>query len=301
MNMAKVFIGMPVYNGERFIGQAIQSLLDQTFRDFVLFISDDASTDKTGEICRSYAEEDSRIRYYRQPQNIGMFPNFKLVLDAANTPYFMWAAQDDLWEKEFLATCLAVLEKRPDIGVAMTSMADADSFGRNLRELSEFYLLSGELGVRSVTRFVLQPEVLGKCNIMYALYRLPVLRKAFALYPMRNEWGTDYHFSLAVISHFGIMIDRRVLFKKRHGGFSNPRSTANDKEEVVRQIIYKNPKNYMFPFGRFRSYFRGHMEALRDTPYRPLAAFLLYLRLPRALGIHAKERGMRFFSKLWLR
>ncbi|MBU4353452.1 glycosyltransferase, partial [Candidatus Parcubacteria bacterium] len=89
--MAKVFIGMPAYNGERFIGEAIESLLNQSFSDFTLFISDDASTDGTQAICENYAKKDPRIICHRQEKNIGMFPNFKFLLDRANGDFFMWA------------------------------------------------------------------------------------------------------------------------------------------------------------------------------------------------------------------
>ncbi|WNC86000.1 glycosyltransferase family 2 protein [Thermosynechococcus sp. QKsg1] len=87
-------IGMPVYNGAKFIREALDSLLAQTFTDFELIISDNASTDETEAICREYAAKDKRIRYVRQAQNLGAAANFKYVLDEARGEYFMWAAAD---------------------------------------------------------------------------------------------------------------------------------------------------------------------------------------------------------------
>lgn len=91
-----VSIGLPVYNGASYIREALDSLLAQTFADFELIISDNASTDATETICRDYAARDRRMRYYRQTDNRGALANFLFVLDQAVAPYFMWAAHDDL-------------------------------------------------------------------------------------------------------------------------------------------------------------------------------------------------------------
>src|SRR5450759_757223 len=89
-----VSIGMPVYNGEKYISEALDALLAQTFTNFELLISDNASTDGTTAICRHYADRDSRIHYVRQSENRGGVANFKFVLDEARGEYFMWAACD---------------------------------------------------------------------------------------------------------------------------------------------------------------------------------------------------------------
>ncbi|MBU3968889.1 glycosyltransferase [Patescibacteria group bacterium] len=293
----KVFIGMPAYNGERFIKEAIDSLINQSYTNWELFISDDASTDNTEKICKEYAEKDLRITYYRQEKNLGIFSNFKFLLDRAEGDYFMWAGRDDLWDKEFIKICVKNLDNNKNIDISSTGIADVDSFGRTLRELSEFPSLSGKPGIISIIRYILQPEILGKCNIMCSLFRFPAIKKIWEIYPQRQEWGSDYHFSLAAISHFGIFIEPRILFKKRHGGFSNPLSTINDKENIIRKIEIKNPKNHMFPFGRFNRYFNGHMEALDGTPYKALAAILLYSRIPRSFIIHVKEKINNKFKK----
>jgi glycosyltransferase involved in cell wall biosynthesis len=98
----RVSIGMPVFNGEPFIRDAIDSLLAQTFIDFELIISDNASTDGTAAICQDYAISDKRISYVRQSLNIGPVANFQYVLDRAVGEYFMWAAADDSWSKDWL-------------------------------------------------------------------------------------------------------------------------------------------------------------------------------------------------------
>jgi glycosyltransferase involved in cell wall biosynthesis len=112
-NFPLVSIGLPVFNGEKFLRQTLHSLLAQEFTDFELIISDNASTDSTGEICKEYAAADARIRYIRQSQNIGARSNFNFVLQQAQGEYFMWAAADDQWAPSFVPALLASLEGNP--------------------------------------------------------------------------------------------------------------------------------------------------------------------------------------------
>ena len=109
----QVSIGMPVYNGEPFIREALDSLLAQTFTDFELIISDNASTDGTEAICRGYAAKDKRIRYVRQAENRGALANFQFVLDEAVGVYFMWAAADDRRTADFLEINVSILQSNP--------------------------------------------------------------------------------------------------------------------------------------------------------------------------------------------
>ncbi len=116
----KISIGMPVYNGGQTIRAALEALLNQTYKEFELIISDNASTDETQAICEAYASRDDRIRYVRQPKNLGSAGNFKYVLDEAIGEYFLWAAADDIRSNDFLEVNLRFLENNPDY-VASTS------------------------------------------------------------------------------------------------------------------------------------------------------------------------------------
>ncbi|WP_081588053.1 glycosyltransferase family 2 protein [Gloeocapsa sp. PCC 7428] len=95
-NRPRISIGMPVYNGEPYLKDAINSILNQTFEDFELIISDNGSTDRTEEICRTIASQDQRVRYYRNEQNLGAGWNFNRVVDLATGEYFRWACHDDI-------------------------------------------------------------------------------------------------------------------------------------------------------------------------------------------------------------
>ena len=111
-------IGLFVYNGERFIGEAIDSLLAQTFTDFELIISDNASMDRTGEICQKYVRRDRRVRYHRNPKNMGAGWNIRRVVELASGKYFKWAACDDICEPQFLERSIAALEADSSVVLA---------------------------------------------------------------------------------------------------------------------------------------------------------------------------------------
>ena len=124
-----VSIGLPVHNGAAFLAEAIESILAQTFADFELVISDNASTDRTPEICRSYAAADGRIRYYRQETNIGAARNYNVVFQRSSGKYFKWAAHDDLIRPTFLARCVAALEADPEAVLCHSIVEIVDDAG----------------------------------------------------------------------------------------------------------------------------------------------------------------------------
>jgi glycosyltransferase involved in cell wall biosynthesis len=110
-----VSIGLPVFNGEKYLAETINSILTQTYKDFELIISDNASTDRTQQICRACAIRDSRIRYYRNEKNLGAPRNFNRVFKLSLGKYFKWAAYDDLIAPDYLEKCVGVLEKDPSV------------------------------------------------------------------------------------------------------------------------------------------------------------------------------------------
>lgn len=115
-----VSIGMPVYNAEATVGIAIESILSQSYTDFELIISDNASTDSTESICRQYQSLDRRVRFIRQEKNLGAGKNFEFVLSHASGYYFMWAAADDLRTSDFIKNTVQILESNPACVFAST-------------------------------------------------------------------------------------------------------------------------------------------------------------------------------------
>src|SRR5438874_8869169 len=126
-------VGLFVYNGERFLEETLHSILNQTFTDFELIISDNASTDRTGEIAEAYAEHDDRIRYYRSEKNMGAGWNVRRVYELATGKYFKQAAADDLVEPDFLRRCVEILESDPDYVVAYPTTKEVDENGTFIR------------------------------------------------------------------------------------------------------------------------------------------------------------------------
>jgi len=129
----KVSIGLPVYNGERYLEAAVNSILDQSYDDFELIISDNASGDATPDICRYYLERDKRIRFVQNEKNLGATWNFNRVLHLSTGEYFKWASYDDLCATDFIGKCVEVLDRFPDVTLCYTKIADIDETGEILK------------------------------------------------------------------------------------------------------------------------------------------------------------------------
>src|SRR5215831_20826257 len=132
MSKRKVISGLPVYNGEAYIGSAIESHLSQSFGDFDLVISDNGSTDATGDICRDYARRDDRVKYLRSPENRGLLWNHRRVMEAIEGPeqYFRWAAFDDIMQPRLLEAMVAVLDTNPEAVAAAPETTNIDRDGK---------------------------------------------------------------------------------------------------------------------------------------------------------------------------
>ena len=128
-NKPRVSIGMPLYNSEKYLEETLDSILAQTYSDFELIISDNASTDHTQQICREYAANDSRISYYCNKNNLGAAKNFNRVFELSSGEYFKWAAYDDLLDPKFLQKCVSVLDKDPSIVLCHSKTARIDEHG----------------------------------------------------------------------------------------------------------------------------------------------------------------------------
>ncbi len=133
LNVPKVSVGLPVYNGARYLADTLDCLLAQTYDDFELIIVDNASTDETQAMCQAYADRDSRIRYYRNDENIGAAANYNRAFDLARGDYFKWSAADDLLEPTFLACCVDVLDQHQDVILAFTRTIAIDDNGNEIK------------------------------------------------------------------------------------------------------------------------------------------------------------------------
>lgn len=211
-----VSIGMPAYNGERFISQALDSLLGQDHENFELIISDNASTDRTTEICRDYAARDRRIQFHQNPDNAGAVSNFNRVLHAARADYFMWAAADDLWEPTYISTLLARLMSDHRAVLAFSAFNNVDDQGEGIREYPWLFELPSDQVSQRLLNYIVQDERSGKANLIYGLIRRHTLQSAggFKIWG-RSPWGADMLVVFRLLAAGNLTVADRLLFHKR--------------------------------------------------------------------------------------
>lgn len=209
----KVSIGMPVYNGEKYIRNALDALLAQTFTNFELVISDNASTDKTEKICNEYAFRDERIRYVRQAENRGAAANFQLVVDEAVGEYFMWAAYDDFWEPEFIAQALTLLTDT-SIGFAFpTFKLKSIHYGIQKKISGDtFKGIEDKSRARRILSFANIHNRSHKCNLVYSIFRTNILREAIAI----QDISSDDLFGLVMLGITRGTVMDKCYFSKRY-------------------------------------------------------------------------------------
>ena len=171
-----VTIGLPVYNGEAYLKEALDSILNQTFRDFEVIISDNASTDRTQEICEAYAARETRIEYLRNGRNVGAAENYNNVFRAARGRYFKWAAHDDVCEPEFLERCVAVLEEDDSVVLCYPTTMIIDEVGKDIGEYTrETEYMGATPGERFRDWMFKRPG--GECNAVFGLMRASTLAR----------------------------------------------------------------------------------------------------------------------------
>ena len=184
-NKPLVSIGMPVYNGEKYIRQALDSLLGQDYGYFELIISDNASTDGTAGICQAYAARDKRIRYYRNETNLGAIKNFNRVFELSRGKYFMWAADHDMWHPTFISQCVSVIEQDRNVVLVYPRTMLIDpcecSLGLTPDQIDT-------RGLAPVDRYIQVIWYKRWANMVYGVIRREVLAGTSGF---RNVWGTD--------------------------------------------------------------------------------------------------------------
>lgn len=166
-----ISIGLPVFNGGAKLRLVLESLVQQTFTDFELIISDNCSTDQTEQICRSFAQQDSRLRYLRQNANQGADSNFRVVLAEARAPFFVWAAADDLRSLDFVSVNLNFLLAHPDY-VASVSPVRFVAGDFNAVTMGDA-ALDHELPEDRILAFLQRRHANGR---FYAIYRTEIVR-----------------------------------------------------------------------------------------------------------------------------
>jgi glycosyltransferase involved in cell wall biosynthesis len=210
LHIPRVSIGLPVYNGERYLASAVESILSQDFSDFELLIGDNGSTDSTPEICARYGDRDPRVRVYRSPENKGAAWNYNRLVDLARGHYFKWAADDDLLDPSFLSRCVEVLDTDPGCVLSYTGVLEIDENGTPLRD----YRFPG--------RYAESPEpiervtsVLGEHTMCYEIFGLLRRQQLADTSRIGPYYGSDRTLlvELAAVGRFAKV--QQVLFRSR--------------------------------------------------------------------------------------
>jgi len=215
----RVTIGMPVYNGAEFLETALAALRAQTFTNFALVISDNASTDGTSEILQEWAAGDDRVALHRQETNIGAAANFRFVLDQAGTEYFMWYAHDDWLAPDYLEELVSRLDAKPDCALACPTVDRVAADGTLVRQVTFPSALPADRLDR--VKFLLrQPEPAW----IYGLFRAETLRRVQALTASFGwVWAADHVAILWFILNDRICGTDRTTFYSRKLGLSASR------------------------------------------------------------------------------
>jgi glycosyltransferase involved in cell wall biosynthesis len=232
----RVSVAMPAYNCERYIRRAIESLLAQTFTDFELVISDNASTDSTGDICKEYAARDSRVRYVRREDNIGGPGNFCYVFALCRGEYHKWSTADDYWDATWLERSVAVLDSHPDTVLCYTKTTLIDANDKVIEQYQDPLHLQQALASE---RFTALLENIGLCNAHLGLIRRSALERTRLI---TRERASDVQF-LAELALYGKfwLIPEYLFFRRYH-----QQSSSWKRENSVHQQQYYDPSGKHF-------------------------------------------------------
>jgi glycosyltransferase involved in cell wall biosynthesis len=249
-------VGLPVHNREEFLRQSLDALLGQTFTDFDLIISDNASTDGTEDICREYTGRDTRIRYYRNLSNIGAPRNFNRTFELSSTKYFKWATSDDLCGPQFLELAVGVLERDPAVVLCYAKSRTIAPDGSPLEDYEDHLHLEE---TRASQRFMRLVTTIGLCHQHQGVIRSAALGKTGML---KVHLRSDVNL-LAELTLYGKFYElpERLFFRRLH-----PDSPSWARHDMGRQMEFYDPgKVYRVVFHCLREH-AAYLDAIRRAP-----------------------------------
>jgi glycosyltransferase involved in cell wall biosynthesis len=222
----RVSIGLPVFNGEAFLREAIDSVLGQSFTDLELVISDNASTDATAEICREYVARDSRVRYHCNDRNMGAARNYGRAFALARGEYFKWLAADDRIAPDFLSRAVEILDCEASVAIALSRYTAIDERGQVLRTLDYDHEFRGSAPAR-IRKLFDHPQ--GTEHPHWGLLRTSVARKTGLL---RTFIGSDFFLSFELVLHGETvqMPDHLIHFRIHDGAYSKKLRKENRRD-----------------------------------------------------------------------
>ena len=280
--MPRVTVGLPVYNGARYLRDAVDSLLAQTMSDFELILADNASIDETPLICAEYAARDSRVRVVRNMNNIGASGNFNLVLDLARAPLFKWAAYDDLCEPAFLEACVAWLDRDPDLLLAYPRTILIDASGVPIDAYPDALNLLAPDPIARYRDYHAKFRRMGLVNVLYGVVRTEVLRQTPGIAPYANS-DVVLIGELALRGRIGQL--GQPLFLRR----DHPMMTVRAFPSVRHRAQYLDPAQRGLSDHPYLRMTREHVRVVRRVPLPRTQRLRAYLHIVRFVASHALE------------
>jgi glycosyltransferase involved in cell wall biosynthesis len=282
----RLTVGLPVFNGQRYISQAIEALLGQSFEDFELIISDNASTDGTADICQRYGRQDSRIRYFRQPRNVGLAPNHNFVAYHSRGELFKWAASDDLYARHLIERCVAALDEDPRVVLAHAWTARIDGSGALTASMKYTLATSSR---RAPERFrSLLFDSGGDDD--YGVMRLDVLRKT----AMKESYHHADHTIVAELSLHGAFhqVPDWLYFRRDHEDRAE-RSCPTVRSRCA-NMDPRRASRWRHPAARlYGEYVWAYVRAIRRAPLSAADKRECYHYLGQWLASRARQGGTR--------
>lgn len=253
---ARVTIGLPVFNGERHLRQAIESVLTQDYDDLRLVIGDNASTDGTLDLCRSYAERDPRVTLLESDVNRGAAWNFNRLVDHATGDYFRWLACDDYLDPRCVGVCVDALDRQRDAVLVHTGVVDVDDDGEVLYKWDP---TGACLDADPVDRYQWLLRHSEECFEAFGLIRLDALRRTKLIGPYS---GSDHALlqELALLGRYA-EIDERLFFHREHA----ERSMRLHPKDRGREMWFDTSRTSGVSFPRWRM-LREFLRAAEDAP-----------------------------------
>jgi glycosyltransferase involved in cell wall biosynthesis len=275
-------VGMPVYNGERYLRDALDSLLAQSFSDFEVIISDNASTDKTREICEAYQAKHSRIRYYPNQVNRGAAWNYNRVFHLASAAYFKWAAHDDMLAPDFLEKCVQVLDQEPEVVLVYPGSLLFEADGRQKGVYFDGLDLRDEAPHIRFRDFLARP---GLCHAVFGVMRSAALSHTALIgnYPRsdRNLLG-----ELSLSGKF-YEIPEKLFYRRVHSQIS----TEENVTEYQLAVWFDPAKRGKLVFPRWRRLVE-YLRAIFRARISVWEKILSILELARFLFVPSRVQGL---------
>ena len=282
-----VSIGMPVFNGEKYLERALDSLLNQTFSDFELIISDNASTDRTQEICQVYITRDKRIRYYRNSENLGAAQNYNHVFELSSGEYFKWAAHDDLCAPEYLERCFEILKRDPEVVLCYPKTVFIDEHEQVIEYYDDGFNLRSP---KPYQRFRDSLRAASWCNPVTGLMRVSTLKKTLLI----GNYASSDKVLLAELALFGKFYEiPEYLFLRRLHEQSSVAANPSDDERAVWFDPATKGKTVAPRWKRFLE----HLKSIRRAPLNKNERVYCYIELMRFYLALERLKGVR--KDLW--